>query len=129
MHRKADERRRKLGESTSNDKAQWNSETCDVDPTTTWYESSVSLTWGDLALCLKGRRVSQDKRSEKSAEVVVLRARESRVHGEGPNRRREGSRQLVSTKQQKSSLEEELAISGRSGTPIGNRSVEVRVGG
>ena len=29
------------------------------------------LTWGDLALCLKGRRLC---RSEKSAEVVVVRA-------------------------------------------------------
>ena len=29
-----------------------------------------ALTWGDLALCLKGRRLS---RSEKSAEVVVVR--------------------------------------------------------
>ena len=30
------------------------------------------LTWGDLALCLKGRRPC---RSEKSAEVVVVQAR------------------------------------------------------
>ena len=30
------------------------------------------LTWGDLALCLKGRRLS---RSEKSAEVVVAAVR------------------------------------------------------
>jgi len=30
------------------------------------------LTWGDLALCLKGRRRLQGRRSEKSAEVVVV---------------------------------------------------------
>jgi len=117
-----------LGESTNADKALWNSEACDVYPTTTWDESSASLTWGDLTLCLKGRRTSQDGWSEKSAEAVVLRAWESQAHGEGPNRRRERSHQLVSTMQQKSSTEE-LAILGRSGTPRGNRSAEVRVGG
>ena len=30
------------------------------------------LTWGDLVLRLKGRRGSQDHRSEKSAEAVVV---------------------------------------------------------
>ena len=38
------------------------------------------LTWGDLALCLKGRR--KKNRSEKSAEAVVAGS------GEGPNGRR-----------------------------------------
>jgi len=43
------------------------------------------LTWGDLALCLKGRRLC---RSEKSAQVVVVQARN--LNGrcgqhEGPN--------------------------------------------
>ena len=30
----------------------------------------MTLTWGDLALCLKGRR--EQSRSEKSAEAVVV---------------------------------------------------------
>ncbi len=129
MHKRADVRRRRMGESTNADKARWNSESCDVDSPTTWDKSSWSLTWGDLTLRLKGRRISQDNRREKSAEGVVLRAWENQVHGEGLNRRREWSHQLVSTEQQKSSLGEELTISGRSGTPIGNRSAEVRLGG
>jgi hypothetical protein len=127
MHKTADMRRRKLGEPTIADKARWNSEACDVDPTATWDESSPPLTWGDLTSRLKGRHKSKDKWSEKSAEVVVLRAWESQAHGEGPNRRREWTHQLVSTMQQMSSTEE-LAISGRSGTPRGNRSAEVRAG-
>jgi hypothetical protein len=61
-----------------------------VDPAVV-RERSRSLTWGDLALCLKG---DAEKRSEKSAEVVVASRRgqglESRV-GEGPNGRESGT--------------------------------------
>ncbi len=43
------------------------------------------LTWGDLALRLKGRR--RLRRSEKSAEVVVVGgwAGEAEIDDEGPN--------------------------------------------
>jgi hypothetical protein len=48
------------------------------------------LTWGDLALCLKGRRRPQ--RSEESAEAVVVATKpvkkpEAFVEDEGPNER------------------------------------------
>jgi hypothetical protein len=43
-------------------------------------EKECVLTWGDLALCLKGRR---GDRSEKSAEAVVAAGMERRAKREG----------------------------------------------
>lgn len=69
---------------------------------------------------------------EKSAEALVLGARESRVHlknEEGKGRTKEGKKSSVfaGIKRQKSLCDKELAVLGRSGTPIGDRSVEVQV--
>src|SRR6266545_5709152 len=41
------------------------------------------LTRGDLALCLKGQRWSQDQRSEKSAEAVVVAPKPWRRRAKG----------------------------------------------
>jgi hypothetical protein len=43
------------------------------------------LTWGDLALCLKGRRPTEVPVGRREAEREVSRGRSSRNLGEGPN--------------------------------------------
>jgi hypothetical protein len=49
------------------------------------------LTWGDLALCLKGRRRLQGRRSEESAEVVAVDGKAAKLI-----RRRRAEREGVS---------------------------------
>ena len=73
----------------------------------------IVLTWGDLALCSKERRLLGNKRSEKSAEVVVLVAQTRKDQTEEGN----GVIEFANVVQQKSLASKERIRADRGGTP------------
>jgi hypothetical protein len=75
----------------------------------------IVLTWGDLALCSKEQRLLGNKRSEKSAAVVVLVAQTRKDQTEEGN----GIIVFASVVQQKSLAGKERIRADRSGTPKG----------
>lgn len=83
------------------------------------------LTWGDLALCLKGATVSS--RSEKSAEVVVAGGRVGRLNG-GRRTKREGVFNTVPRWQASHQMSAQAGRSGvgRGEAPCGSGSDEAR---